>query len=135
MVMNAGLGLVFFWLGTSIEFQPSAGFLQSVAQVGATLLIAYSVETAWAVKSASALSASPRWMGFVMGIGAAGLLGIAFALGLSERVAAGHWIWIDELLFGWVAGSLTILGCLVVSLPDLTASWAQEIRRGPVDDD
>jgi hypothetical protein len=74
-------------------------------------------------------------MGFIMGIGAAGLGGIALALALSERVVADHWIWIDKLLFGWVAGSLTILGCLIVSLPDLTDSWARKIRRGTLDDD
>ena len=130
--LNAVVALCFFLVfGTILEFRPTEGVLLTVAQVGATLLIAYAVETSWAVKSASALSSSPRWMGFVIGTGAAGLGGIALALALSERLVAGHWAWIDELLFGWVAGSLTVLGCLVVSLPDLTASWAQANSPGP----
>ena len=98
-------------------------------------MIAYAVETSWAVKASGALSEDQHWMGFMMGIGAAGLGGIALALALSERVVAGHWIWIDKLMFGWVAGSLTILGCLIVSLPDLIDSWARKIRRGILDDD
>jgi hypothetical protein len=132
--MNLILALL-FWVMTAIaSIQPTTDVLQSVAQIGATLLIAYAVEVSWAVKSPSGLSGDQQWMGFVMGIGAAGLMGIGLALGLSERVAD-HWTWIDELLSGWVAGSLLVLGCLIVSMPDLTDSWARKIRRGTLDDD
>jgi len=133
--MTLILAAIFGLIVGANSIQPTRDVLQSLAQIGATLLVAYAVETSWAVKSGGPLGADQQWMGVVMGIGAAGLGGIALALALSERLAAGHWIWIDQLLFGWVAGSLTILGCLVVSLPDLTDSWARRIRRGTLDDD
>jgi hypothetical protein len=132
---NLFVAVLCAFLAATVSIQPSDSFLQSVAQIGATLLIAYAVETSWAVKISGALSSDQRWMGFIMGIGAAGLGGIALALALSERVVADHWSWVDEFMFGWVVGSLTILGCLIVSLPDLTDSWARKIRRGTLDDD
>jgi hypothetical protein len=129
------LAVLFWALEAFVSTQPTRDLLQSLAQIGATLLIAYAVEISWAVKSSSARGADQQWMGFVMGIGAAGLGGIALALALSERLAAGHWIWVDEFLFGWATGSLAVLGCLIVSLPDLTDSWSRQMRRGALDDD
>ena len=133
--LNLFVAVLCGFLAATVSIRPTASVLQSLAQIGATLLIAYAVETSWAVKVSGALSSDQRWMGFMMGTGAAGLGGIALALALSERIVADHWIWIDKLVFGWVAGSLTILGCLIVSLPDLTDSWARKIRRGTLDDD
>lgn len=126
-----------FWLMIHVaSVKPTRGGLQSAAQIGATLLIAYAVETSWVVKSSNARGSKHEWwLGFVMGIGAAGLCGIGLALALSERLASDDWLWTDELLLGWVTASLAVLGCLIVSLPDLADNWSHRIRRGELDDD
>jgi hypothetical protein len=136
LALNLVIALLCSLMASWASFKPSEGFLQSLAQIGATLLIAYAVETGWFVKATTARGADHDWwLGFMIGTGAAGLGGIGLALGLSERLIAGHWIWADKLLFGWSLGSLTLLGCLIVSLPDLSDAWTQKLRRGTADDD
>jgi hypothetical protein len=134
--LNLLIALLFWLMVIWASFEPREGFLQALAQIGGTLLIAYAVEVGWIVKASTARGAAHDWwIGFLIGTGAAGLGGIGLALALSERVIAGHWIWIDQFLLGWSLGSLTVLGCLIVSLPDLTDAWAQKLRRGTLDDD
>jgi hypothetical protein len=54
--LNLFLAVLYGFLATKLSIQPTDSVLQSLAQIGATLLIAYAVETSWAVKASGALS-------------------------------------------------------------------------------
>jgi hypothetical protein len=121
-----------FWLTLrSWAPRPSADLLQTMAQIGATLLIAYAVEMSWLLKTSQKRGPNrENWIGFVVGLGGCALIGIVISLGLAERSAVNHWIWLDEWVFSLAVGSLTMLGIVVVLLPDFIYNWMLE----PVDD-
>lgn len=110
---------------------PSAGTLRSLAEIGATLLIAYVVETSWIVQAsrARALDERESRLGALVGIGASGLVGIVFALALAERASVHHWIWLDEIAFAWVVASLGMFGVTVVLQPLLIHEWMDDDKR------
>jgi hypothetical protein len=98
---------------------PSPELLRYMAAIGATLLIAYGIETSAAVRvtTPGRDPAEELWIGVVVGSGAAGLLGIIVSLALAERAEVGHWAWADDLAFAFAASSLLFLGLFVVLLP------------------
>jgi hypothetical protein len=108
--------------------RPSPGLLQTMGQIGATLLIAYVLEISWLVKASRErpLEERENRLGAFVGVGFAGLLGIAFSLALAERTSLDHWIWLDALGFSWVALSLCLLGCMVVMQPLVTHEWMDD---------
>ncbi len=118
-------GLAVLLLVAFADPRPSAGLLENLAQVGATLLIAYVVEISWLVKAARSTSAEEREnrLGAFVGVGASGLIGIGLALALVERASIGQWSGLNDLEFGWVVGSLSTLGIVVVLQPILVHEW------------
>jgi hypothetical protein len=123
------IAILDWWLVSFLTMPPSPELLRNLAQIGATLLVAYGVEVGWAARSTRSRGARKQfWVGFVVGIGSAGLLGIVGSLVISERVAD-HWAQIDKLAFSWVVSSLGLLGILVVSLPSIVYAWSAEIQR------
>jgi hypothetical protein len=111
-----------------ISLSPTAPLLDSVAQIGATLLIAYVVEISWLVKASRSRDIEEREsrLGAFTGAGAAGLIGIVLSMILSGRAEAHRWIWLDEFCFGWVIASLLMLGITVVMRPMLTHEWMDD---------
>ena len=125
-VAAASLGAYFFFNAIPLA---SPELLRSIATIGATLLLAYIVEAVWLVQRVERDDEFEEWLGFVTGAGIAGLLGVVFALLLSEHRAAGHANFIDEIGVAWVAVSLVILGGVLVLQP-LLAHWLSEPAGG-----
>lgn len=106
---------------------PSEELLRYMAAIGATLLIAYAVETASVARSPFIRSETrENWIGAIIGGGSCGFLGIVVALALAERAKVDHWTWIDEVAFSFAAGSLLLLGAFVVALPYLAYEWSRD---------
>ncbi|MEZ5078358.1 MAG: hypothetical protein R2725_13060 [Solirubrobacterales bacterium] len=104
------------------DLSPSAELLRGLAQVGATLLVAYAVEAAWLPTASTGRGASRgSWLGYAAGIG------VALALGLAEA-DTGSLSLIGQLGLAWVLFSLPLLGLLVVLLPLLLYEWADAAR-------
>lgn len=136
--VRRGLGEAgFLVVGTSLIFmaglhlaasRPSDDLLRSLAEIGATLLIAYVIEISWLVRASRGrpLDEREKRLGFFVGLGAAGLLGIALALAVAEPAGAHHWNQPDEIAFAWAVVSLGILGLTVILQPLLTHEWLDE---------
>jgi hypothetical protein len=124
-VALASLGLYFFFQTVP---PASPDLLLACAGIGASLLIAYVVEAVWLVSRVEADEEYEEWLGFTVGAGIAGLMGIIFALLLSQHRAAGHANFLDELGAAWVAVSMTILGGVLVLQPVLVHRLSEPRR-------
>jgi hypothetical protein len=113
-VVLASIGCAFF-LGAVPA--PSAELLRSLSTIGAILVPAYVVEAAWLVPRMGQGIEFEEWLGFVVGAGIAGLLGIAIALLLTEHRAAGHANSLDDLGLAWVVVSEAILAGVLILQP------------------
>jgi hypothetical protein len=108
---------------------PRTELLNGLAQVGATLLVAYAVETSWFVKVSHARGGDrENWVGFAAALGVSGVLGIGSALALSGH-GDGSRSWIEEFGFGWSVSSLGLLGLLVGLLPLFLYEWSHSVRN------
>lgn len=105
--------------------RPTTELLETLAQVGAALLIAYVLEVSWLVKVSRErpLQERENRLGALLGVGVAAFVAIAVSLGLVARVGHGDWIWIDVLSLGFVLGALLMVGLTVVMQPLLTHEW------------
>jgi drug/metabolite transporter (DMT)-like permease len=116
-----------FWGADRFVSDPSSGLVGDLAQIGATLLIAYTVETSGLIKALHIRGGDhENWVGFVGGLGICGLLGIAFALMLSGH--SGDLGTVEEIGFVWAACSIGILGVLVASMPFLIYEWTHAVH-------
>lgn len=113
-VMLGSIGCAFF-LGALPAASPE--LLRSLGTIGAILVPAYVVEVVWLMPRMGQGVEFEEWLGFVVGAGIAGLLGIAFALLLAEHRAAGHANSVDDLGLAWVAVSEVILAGVLVLQP------------------
>jgi hypothetical protein len=103
---------------------PADRFFGSVAQIGATLLVAYAVEVSWLAKTSNRRGPSHQeWIGIASSTGVSGLSGIAVSLGIAEHLRAGHENWLDYVGFAWSVTSVLLLGLAVALQPLLTYSW------------
>lgn len=125
-VASIGVGLALATLPP-----PSPGLLENIALIGATLVLAYVVEAVWLVPRVEVDGDREEWLGFLVGTGIAGLLGVVFALLASEHRAAGHDNWLDAFGLAWAAVSLLILGGLLVIQPLLADRFDQGGAPGP----
>jgi uncharacterized membrane protein YfcA len=99
----------------------------AAAQIGATLLVAYAVETSWWLKSHRIRNSNrENWVGYTSGIGACAFLGVIVALGLS--IGSGDLNGIQTLGLAWSALTLTVLGALVATLPLLIYEWTHLLQ-------
>lgn len=106
--------------------QPSAGLLESMATIGAALLVAYAVESAAIARGSFArTNSNETWLGGLVAAGAVGLLGIVIALALGERARVGHWNALDDLAFAIAAGSLLFLAVILVLMPWFSHEWSR----------
>jgi hypothetical protein len=115
----------------------SAQLFDSLAAIGAILLVAYGVMTSAAISVAGLgleeTESSRDWLGFAVGIGLAALLAIGAALATANYIRHGH---SSDLLcrLGFWASALPIfvLGFLLVVQPVFTRGWQlQAQRRNP----
>lgn len=117
-VATVGIGFALNTIPTA-----SPALLENIAQIGAALLIAYTVEAVWLAQRAEMDDEYEEWLGFLVGTGIAGLLAIAFALLLSGHRAAGHDNLIDDFGLAWAVISLAILGGVLVLQPVLAMRY------------
>lgn len=113
-VLLASIGCAFF-LGALPVASPE--LLRSLSTIGAILVPAYVVEVVWLMPRMGQGVEFEEWLGFVVGAGIAGLLGIAIALLLVEHRAAGHANSLDDLGSAWVVVSETILAGVLILQP------------------
>jgi hypothetical protein len=127
----SGLAILLWVAFEMWSVDPTPGVLSSLAEIGATLLIAYVIEISWLVRASRTRRLEEREsrLGALTGVGYAGLLGIGASLALSERATAHHWTWLDGLGFGFAVGSLAMLGLMVVMQPMLTHEWMDDDKR------
>ena len=105
--------------------------LSDIAQIGATLLVAYAIEMSWVVKeSPTRGSRREGWVGFVTGIGLCSAAGIALALAFIGKTGSTGLL--GALGGVWMLFSLGFLGLLVAMLPYLLYELARTIH---VDDE
>lgn len=119
------VGLLQLLLALSFSFylrhhvaNPQSGFLDDLGSVGATLFVAFVVETAatalWLTKytpEAEAIS------GEAVGFGFCAFLGIALSLALRNHGANHNLTWLEALALGWAIVSLFMLGLIVAAFP------------------
>jgi len=102
----------------------TAGFL---AQIDATLLVAYAVQMSWVLKASRKRGANrENWVGLTTGIGFCALLGIIVALAL-----AGHdesFNWLEAFAFGWVVVATLLLGSWIAFQPWAMYFWTHQFN-------
>jgi hypothetical protein len=117
--------------GALIDAAPSAELFGQLAQIGATLLVAYSVAIVAAerqLRTKSSKDEHEDWLGFSVGAGACGLLGIILAVGLSAHRDAGHANLLDDIGLWWCVSSIGVLGLTIAILPLASYSWRTSTR-------
>jgi hypothetical protein len=104
------------WVLHEFISEASAGLCGSLAQIGATLLVAYAVHTAWVLQNSRKRSAQrENWVGITSGIGSCALTGIGIALLLSDP--HGSLDWIEAFGLGWAFISVAFLGIWIALQP------------------
>jgi hypothetical protein len=116
-----------FFLGAVPPASP--GLLQSLATIGAILMPAYVVEVVWLVPQMGKGIDYEEWLGFVVGAGIAGLIGIAVALLLAEHRLAGHANSLDDVGLAWVIVSQLVLAGALIAQP-LLANRFRDLGEG-----
>ncbi len=121
-----GCTLVSFF-GLYHLFPEPAHTASALAQIGATLLVAYAVQMSWALQ-ASRKRGSQRenWVGVTTGVGFCALVGILIALAL-----AGHdesFNWLESFAFGWVVIAIALLGIWVAFQPWAIYHWTHSFN-------
>jgi hypothetical protein len=122
MIMLASLSWVFF---AAFHVRPGAEVLRALAQIGATLLVAYGVVASSIISAAQVEPPDKRKerLGALVGIGAAGMAAIATALVLSERACIANPNPFEEFAFGWTSAALLMFLVMVALQADALDSW------------
>lgn len=113
-------------VGSNAHFTLSDEALSDLAQIGATLLVAYAIETSWFVKESRARGRErENWVGFVTGIGVSSVIGIAIALALVGVKSSGF---LAGLGVTWMLFSLGFLAVLVACWPYVIYEWVHAMH-------
>jgi hypothetical protein len=107
---------------------PSAELFWSLAAIGATLFVAYSVSLV-AVGPRIGDPAHKNWLGSICTLAVGGVSAIAASLALAAFRQAENTGLIDIVGLCWIAANFVLLGLSIALLPAIWASW-----REPVDD-
>ena|SRR5437868_6137065 len=126
------LAFVLWITFADLDVRAKAEGLRTLAEISATLLVAFGL---LATSIISAAQGEPRdkrkeRLGAFVGIGAAGLIGIASALVLSERAWVADPSWLEELAFGWTSASLLMSLGFIAFQADAIDSWSKPRRTG-----
>lgn len=115
--------------GINQLFSNPASVSEPLAQIGATLLVAYTVQTGWVIQTSRHRGADrENWVGITTGLGCCALVGILIALCLSpheERLSL-----LEGFGFAWAVISVGLLGLWTAIQPwaiyDLNHSFNTE---------
>jgi uncharacterized membrane protein YfcA len=98
-----------------------------LAQIGATLLIAYAVQMSWVLQvSRRRDSDRENWVGLATGIGVCALIGILMALALADHHESLNWL--EAFAFGWVVVSNALLGIWIAFQPWAMYHWTHSLN-------
>lgn len=90
-------------------FSAPAAVSEPLAQIGATLLVAYAVQTGWVVKNSRKRGADrENWVGVASGVGCCALIGVFVALCLSPHQEPLDFL--EGFGFAWAVISIGFLG-------------------------
>lgn len=113
-------------VGLEVRSEISDDALGTIAQVGATLLVAYAVEMSWFIKASRTRGTDrENWVGFVTGIGISSAVGIGIAIAFIGQKSTGF---LEAFACTWMIFSLGLLGLLVASLPYFLYEWVHAIH-------
>lgn len=105
---------------------PSENLLTSIAQVGATLLVAFGIEISTFLRESRKRGGDrENWVGTAAGTGSSGLVGICLALALAG--AGGPLTLLERFLFSFSILSIAMLGVVVALLPLAMHEWTHAI--------
>jgi hypothetical protein len=115
--------------GINQLFSDPAGVSEPLAQIGATLLVAYTVQTGWVIQTSRKRGADrENWVGMAAGIGCCALIGILLALCLSPHEESLDLL--EGFAFSWAVTSVLLLGLWTALQPwamyDLNHSFNTE---------
>jgi hypothetical protein len=100
----------------------SGEFFRTVAQLGATLLVAYALESGTMIKTLRKRGKSQEELvGFVSALGLGGITGVATSLVLSEH--GGHLSTFELVACAYSLSAIGMLGVLVALQPVLIYEW------------
>jgi high-affinity Fe2+/Pb2+ permease len=111
------------------DLEPSPELLRTMAGIGASFFLAYVIEATWLAQRFPHGQRSELILGGLMGLAASGLLGVIFALALSEQGAAASFGRSEDFYFWWSTVSLTGLGLLVALQPGVVHVWLEGSER------
>lgn len=95
--------------GINLLFSDPAAVSESLAQIGATLLVAYAVQTGWVIQSSGKRGADrENWVGMTAGVGCCALTGIFAGLCLSPHRESLDLF--ESFGFAWAVTSIAFLG-------------------------
>ncbi|HEY6144825.1 MAG TPA: hypothetical protein VIV13_01015, partial [Solirubrobacterales bacterium] len=93
----------------NIAFSDPAAVSEPLAQIGATLLVAYAVQTGWVVQNSRKRGGDrENWVGMASGIGCCTLVGVFVALCLSPHQESLDLL--EGFGFAWAVISIGFLG-------------------------
>jgi cytochrome bd-type quinol oxidase subunit 2 len=111
----------------------TASPLDDLAQIGATLFIAYALETASLVKIDGSRDAKhEEWLGVVTAFGACAFLGIGICLVLNDGSKSLNDL--ESAAFSVAVTSIGMLGILVAAFPYLWYEWIHQLRTRTSDE-
>jgi uncharacterized membrane protein YfcA len=95
--------------GINVLFSDPAAVAEPFAQIGATLLVAYAVQTGWVVQTSRKRGADrENWVGMTSGVGCCALVGILVALCLAPHQEPLDLL--EGFGFAWAVTSIAFLG-------------------------
>jgi hypothetical protein len=115
------------WAVHQSASEPSPGLCSTLAQLGATLLVAFVIETGSLIRGLGRRGRNPETLvGLLSGLGSCGLFGVAVAWSLSQHSGALQPL--EEIGFAWSIGSIGLLGGLVAVMPYMMYDWVHAAR-------
>jgi hypothetical protein len=94
----------------------------ALAQIGATLLVAYAVQMSWVLQVSHKRGPQrENWVGVTTGIGLSALVGIVLSLALADHQEAFNWF--EAFAFGWVLMANALLGVWIALQPWAMYHW------------
>lgn len=103
-------------------FSDPAQASAALAQISATLLVAYAVQMSWVVQNSRQRGSDrENWVGVTAGLGICAVLGIGMALALASHREPLNWL--EGLGFAWVMSSSALLGFWIAIQPWAMYQW------------
>lgn len=125
-ILGGSIAIALIIVGLDVRGELSDDALAAIAQVGATLLVAYAVEMSWLIKTSKVRGGNrENWVGFVVGIGLCSALGIVFAIAFIGQASTSF---IEAFAATRMIFSLGFLGLLVAFLPYVLYEWVHAIH-------